>query len=207
MRRVISVWFPPQSPDPSWPPEQDRGVALNPTKGRLALPGPGQTPDLPLTAIAEWALRYAPLVGTDPPDGLWIDVTGSTHLHGGETRLLRDLTGRLPARAAVACTPAVAHAVARFGAGGVVPPGSDVIAGFPIQALRLPADMLASLHLLGFERVGSLATAPRAPLVRRFGPELARRLDQAAGVLFEPIVPVSPAASIHTDCQIPEVRE
>jgi protein ImuB len=135
-------------------------------------------------------------VGIDPPDGLWIDVSGGAHLHGGETRLLRDLTGRLQARAAVADTPAVAHAVARFGAGGVVPPGSDVMAGFPIAALRLPADMLAALHLLGFERVGPLAAAPRAPLVRRFGPELARRLDQAAGVLFEPIVPVTPAALI-----------
>ncbi len=44
-----------------------------------------------LRRLAEWCLRYAPLAAVDPPDGLWIDVTGSTHLHGGETRLLRDL--------------------------------------------------------------------------------------------------------------------
>jgi protein ImuB len=149
-----------------------------------------------LTAIAEWALRYGPLVGIDPPDGLWIDVTGGAHLHGGETRLLRDLVDRLGARAAVADTPAVAHAVARFGAGGVVPPGAEVMAGFPIEALRLPAEMLAGLRLLGFELVGPLAAAARAPLVRRFGPELARRLDQVTGAVFEPIVPVTPAASI-----------
>jgi protein ImuB len=153
---------------------------------------PGLLPDL-----AAWCLRYAPLVGLDPPDGLWIDVTGSAHLHGGETRLLRDLLGRLPgARAAVADTPAVAHAVARFGAGGVVPPGAAVMDGFPIEALRLPGDVLAELRLLGFERVGKLAAAARAPLVRRFGALLALRLDQAAGRVFEPIVPVVPQALV-----------
>jgi protein ImuB len=146
-------------------------------------------------------MRYAPLVGVDPPDGLWIDVTGGTHLHGGETRLLRDLVVRLAeqglmARASVADTPAVAHAMARFGAGGVVLPGADVMAGFPIEALRLSPDILAALRLMGFERVGPLAAAARAPLVRRFGTELAVRLDQVAGVVFEPIVPVVPVASI-----------
>jgi protein ImuB len=133
----------------------------------------------------------------DLPDGIWIDVTGGAHLHGGERGLLRDLLGRLPgARAAVADTPAVAHAVARFGAGGVVPPGTRAMDGLPIEALRLPPDVLAELRLLGFERVGQLAAAARAPLVRRFGALLALRLDQAAGTVFEPIVPVVPPALV-----------
>jgi protein ImuB len=154
-----------------------------------------------LTRLAEACLRYAPLAATDPPDGLWIDVTGSTHLHGGEARLLRDLVRRLndqgfAARAAVADTPAVAHAVARFGGGGVVAPCADVMADFPIEALRLPAGVLADLRLMGFERVGPLAAAARAPLVRRFGAALAVRLDQAAGAVFEPIVPLVPPAMI-----------
>ena len=59
-------------------------------------------------------------------------------------------------------TPAVAHAVARFGSGGVVPFCADVMADFPIEALRLPDDVLASLRLMGFERVGPLAAAARA---------------------------------------------
>jgi protein ImuB len=154
-----------------------------------------------LQRLAAWCLRYAPLAAADPPDGLWIDVTGSTHLHGGETRLLRDLLRQLTsqgwaARAAVADTPAAAHAVARFGGGGVVPAGGDVMADLPIEALRLPADVLADLRLMGFERVGALAAAARAPLVRRFGAMLALRLDQAAGQMFEPIVPVVPPALI-----------
>ena len=131
-----------------------------------------------LLRLAWWCLRYAPLVADDRPDGLWIDVSGSAHLYGGETWLLRDLLRRLSSRgltvyAAVADTPAVAHAVARFGGGGVVPPGAAVMADFPIEALRLPAAMLADLRLMGFERVGPLAAAARAPLVRRFGTRLA----------------------------------
>ena len=154
-----------------------------------------------LTELAADCLRYAPLTAPDPPDGLWIDVTGSTHLHGGETRLLRDMIRRLnrqglAASAAVADTPAIAHAVARFGGGGVVPSGADVMGGFPIEALRLPAETQADLRLMGFEHIGPLAAAARAPLVRRFGTALAQRLDQAAGTLFEPIVPVVPPALI-----------
>jgi protein ImuB len=74
-----------------------------------------------LRRVAGWCLRYAPLAAAAPPDGVWIDVTGSAHLQGGETRLLRDLVSRLlvqgfAARAAVADTPGAAHALARFGA-------------------------------------------------------------------------------------------
>ncbi len=75
-----------------------------------------------LGRLAAWCLRYAPLSAADAPDGIWLDVTGCAHLHGGETKLLRDLVGRLAAQgiaahAAVADTPGAAHAVARFGTG------------------------------------------------------------------------------------------
>jgi protein ImuB len=154
-----------------------------------------------LGRLAQWCLRYAPLAAPDWPDGLWIDVSGSAHLHGGEARLLQDLVERLAgqglrARAAVADTPAVAHAVARYGAGGVVPPGGGMPGDLPLEALRLPDAVAAELRLLGFDRIEPLAAAVRAPLVRRFGSMLALRLDQAAGRVFEPIVPVAPAAVI-----------
>jgi protein ImuB len=154
-----------------------------------------------LHRLAQMCLRYAPLAAVDLPDGLWIDVTGSTHLHGGEARLLRDLVARLErqgltTRAAVADTPAVAHAAARFGPGGIVPSGSGMTGAFPVEALRLPTGVVANLRLMGFERVDQVAATARAPLVRRLGAVVAVRLDQAAGVLFEPIVPVTPDASI-----------
>ena len=196
-----------------------------------------------LRRLAAWCLRYAPLTTSDTPDGIWLDVTGCAHLHGGEAKLLRDLVGRLvaqgiAARAAIADTPGAAHAVARFGeereskkdtpspcgrglgggvraiatsdgshpsahppptrGGGVhvfVVPVGDTAAAvtpLPIDSLRLPAAITDGLHLLGFETVAQLAATPRAPLTRRFGPLVTTRLDQAFGMVFEPIVPVFP---------------
>jgi protein ImuB len=158
-----------------------------------------------LRRLAGWCLRYAPLTAAAPPDGpggeVWIDVTGSTHLHGGETRLLRDLVSRLlaqgfSARAAVADTPGAAHALARFGGQEVtvVPAmGQEAaLSRLPLAALRLPAETLDGLRLMGIEQIGALAALPRAPLVRRFGALVTTRLDQAFGHVAEAIEPAFP---------------
>jgi protein ImuB len=154
-----------------------------------------------LDRLAAWCLRYAPLTAPDPPDGVWIDATGATHLAGGEAALLTDLVERLQrpgfaARAAIADTPGAAHAVARYGGAAIaiVPPGgvAPALTTLPIRALRLPDDTVATLHRLGLTRIGQLMAAPRAPLTRRFGATLLRRLDQALGKVFEPIVPLDP---------------
>jgi protein ImuB len=155
-----------------------------------------------LDRLALWALqRYAPIVATDPPDGLVIDVTGATHLHGGEDAMLKGMVERLSAsgiaaRAAIADSWGAAHALARTSARPtlVVPAGESTkaVLDLPIAALRLPKTMVEDLSVLGFARIGELAAKPRAPLALRFGPELCRRLDQAMGRLSEPIDPVRP---------------
>jgi protein ImuB len=72
-----------------------------------------------LSRLALWCQeRYAPLTSVDPSDGLWIDVTGCTHFWPDEMVLLDDIVERLgrsgiSARAAIADTPAAAHAAAR----------------------------------------------------------------------------------------------
>ena len=119
----------------------------------------------------------------------WPDITGCAHLHGGEAALLADLLDRLarggaPARAAVADTPGAAHAMARFGpdAAAVVAPGGQqpATAPLPVGALRLPPETVSALRRLGFARIGQLAGAARGPLVRRFGQQVALRLDPGA---------------------------
>jgi protein ImuB len=152
-----------------------------------------------LDRLALWALRYAPIVAPDPPDGLIIDTSGADHLHGGEAAMLSNLVSRMEAsgiaaRAAVADAWGTAHAAARFLARpiAIIPPeeAARAMRDLPIGALRLPVTIVEGLHVLGFERVGDLEDTPKAPLTHRFGPELMRRLDQAMGRAPEPFEPV-----------------
>ena len=156
-----------------------------------------------LQRLVGWCHRTTPLAAPDGVDGLWLDVAGCTHLWGGEAALLSHLTKRLAldgvqARAAIADTPGAAHALARHGTEPVVPPGAqaEAVAPLPIQALRLPEDLAATLRRLGFEQVGHLARVPRALLARRFGAQPGLRLDQAHGRVAEPIQPLPHAAAL-----------
>jgi protein ImuB len=153
-----------------------------------------------LKRLAGWCLRHvSPLAAVSRPDGVWIDVTGCTHLFGGETALLSMLVGRLTqagfgARVAVADTPGAAHALARFGGAALAvdaPGGARVsLAPLPVAALRLPEECVLALRRLGFATVGEVMKAPRGPLAKRFGGEVLRRLDQALGNAPEPIEPL-----------------
>ena len=153
-----------------------------------------------LERLALWALRqYSPVVAIDGTDGLVIDTEGADHLQGGEALLLSGLANRLrarglTARAAVADSWGAAHALARLLASEttVVPIGdiSQAVIDLPIVALRLPAETIQGLRVLGVDTVGQLSAMPRAPLTLRFGPEPARRLDQMFGRVAEPIEPI-----------------
>ncbi len=157
-----------------------------------------------LERLCLWAKRYGPGVAAfgaaEGRDGLFLDIAGSSHLFGGEAGLVADLARRLaanglPARIAVAGSPGCAFALARHGAGGLVAPGgeAEALSGLPTIALRIEAAMAADLGRLGLRRIGDLAEAPRAPLARRFGETLIRRLDQALGHRPEPLVALDEA--------------
>lgn len=153
-----------------------------------------------LERLALWALRqYSPVVAVDGADGLVIDTEGADHLHGGEALLVSGLVhmlrGRgLTARAAVADTWGAAHALARLlTVETTVVPVDNVtkaVIDLPIVALRLPAETVQGLRVLGIDTVGQLSAMPRAPLTLRFGPEPGRRLDQMFGRIAEPIEPI-----------------
>lgn len=154
-----------------------------------------------LLRLATWCHRITPLTATDGADGLWLDVSGCAHLSGGEAAMLdamaRDLTTLgLHARLALADTPGTAHALARHGRAAcvAVPPDEQraALMPLPVRALRLPPGAVATLRRLGFDTIGALLRVPRAPLSRRLGPDVCRRLDQATGALLEPIVPLLP---------------
>ncbi|WP_296017339.1 DUF6504 family protein [uncultured Agrobacterium sp.] len=167
-----------------------------------------------LEDLAFWFLRiYAPIVAPDAPDGLVLDTTGADHLHGNEKLMLTGMINRLhalgfTARAAIAESWGAAHALARFGreAVTILPEGSvrEALAPLPLSALRLDALLVSELKVLGFRRIGELAAAPRAPITLRFGPEVGRRLDQAYGLLSEPIEPVRVAELVTVKRFFPE---
>ncbi|WP_267213543.1 Y-family DNA polymerase [Chelatococcus asaccharovorans] len=155
-----------------------------------------------LDKLALWALqRISPVVAADPPDGLVIDTTGADHLHGGETMMLDAIVRKfaasgVEARAAIADTWGAAHAAARFLRRQtlVIPTGQGTVMLRPLPpaALRLDGQTVAGLRTLGFETIGDLMDQPRAPLALRFGPEIGRRLDQALGLVAEPVDPIRP---------------
>ena len=159
-----------------------------------------------LRKLALWAgQRYAPVVAADPPDGLWLDITGCAHLFDNERALVKDLHRRVAAfglhvQIAVADTAGCAHAVARYVPAGrpvTIEPGDHrkALALLPVAALRLEPGVVESMRKLGFERIEQLIAEPRAPLAKRFGKNLYRRLDQALGMVPEPIEPLFPQHS------------
>lgn len=156
-----------------------------------------------LRRLTLWAgTRCSPIVSPDPPDGIWIDITGCAERFDNERALLKDLHRRVAAfelgvQIAVADTAGCAHAVARHVPSGrptTILPGEHrkAIALLPIAALRLDAVTVDGLRKLGFERVEQIIATPRGPLAKRFGRNLHRRLDQALGFAPEPLQPIFP---------------
>lgn len=168
--------------------------------------------DAALRRLTLWATRYTPtasLYGEENgADGFFLDIEGAAHLFGGEKSLLADLSTRLeknfalPARLAIADTPGAAWALSRFHGTPrcILPSGAEAetLAPLPIEALRLPPDICATLRRLGFKTIGALLDKPRAPFAARFSATFLRRLDQTFGRADEPLVPVVPPPVYHS---------
>lgn len=191
-----------------------RGQPLS--EARALCPGLLTRPEADLAplrrALRRWAGRYSPWVAEEGADGLVLDITGAAHLMGGEAALLADLERRLramgfAARGAVAATRGAAWGLARHGKGVRVVPEGDTRAALdplPMAALRLDPETCAGLARLGLVRVQDLGRAPRAALARRFGPGLGLRLDQALGLVAEPVSPAADPAPLAVRLTLPE---
>jgi protein ImuB len=155
-----------------------------------------------LLALAEWCIRYTPLVAIDEYHGLILDAAGCTHLWGGEEKYLNDVHQRFKRfgyniRTAIADTTGTAWAVCHYAQNGfIVAPGkqAECLVSLPPAALRLEAPALERLEKLGLKTIGSFMQMPRTALRRRFGQGLLTRLDQALGAQMEMLEPVSPAS-------------
>ena len=166
-----------------------------------------------LERLMLWSRRWCPWTVVDGVDGLILDTTGSDHLWGGETAMLEKIEVRLSllgvtARLAVAPTWGAAWAMARHGGVRAICPEGGIataLAPLPVAGLRLDSDTVLLLQRLGLKTIGALVDVPRMSLARRFvqSPLAANpllRLDQATGVLAEPVaskdVPVRMRAEV-----------
>jgi protein ImuB len=171
---------------------------------------PEQAPKL-LNALAEWCIRYTPIVAVDLPDGLFLDVSGCCHLWGGENEYLHNINQRLSGfgytvKVAIADTPGAAWALSHFANCQLAEPDQQakILASLPAAALRLEAPIVERLQKLGLLNIGSFMHMPRTALFRRFGQILLKRLDQALGAEMELLEPVKPPVPYHERLPCPE---
>ncbi|MGD9966941.1 MAG: DNA polymerase Y family protein [Hyphomonadaceae bacterium] len=169
-----------------------------------------------LDNIAAWCERFTPVVIKDPPEGLFLDITGCGHLFGGEEKLRAEIVTRLAAqgfgaRAAIAPTPGAAWAFARYRQkqqrslreqlrGSLSMDGRDNLlqdlAPLPVEALRLDPGAAALLRRVGLKTIGQLLDAPRSSFTARAGETAMLRLDQALGRAREALTPRRPAPMV-----------
>src|SRR5579864_98198 len=152
-----------------------------------------------LESIADWSLHYTPLTALDVPDGLLLDVTGATHLFGGERALLDRACTSLKrqgfaVQGALAGSAAAARALARWRDRGIVPPGEEerAMAPLPVEALALDPAITHALRHAGLKTIGQVATRKRSELTARFGAGMMFQLDIALGFSEKPISPRLP---------------
>jgi len=160
---------------------------------------PGLTEKL-LNALAEWCLRYTPVVAVEQPDVLILEVSGCPHLWGGEQPYLKDIIAKLggfgyDVRVAIADTIGTAWAVSHYGKVSPIVERCgqlEALLPLPPAALRLDATILERLKKLGLYQIQDFIKMPRKALRRRFGDAILTRLDQALGQEYEAISPVHP---------------
>ncbi|MBL6625071.1 MAG: DNA polymerase Y family protein [Alphaproteobacteria bacterium] len=175
-----------------------------------------------LQHLAMWARRYCPLTAPAPAgitgggasiahdgNGIWLDVAGATHLHGGIRPLLADMARRLrraglTIRLAVAPTCGAAWGLARYApaaqrygcsrhSASSSRQLSAMLAGLPLAALRLDGTVCTAMAASGLRHVGDLLGMARAPLASRFGQVVTHQLDAALGHVNESFTPLMPA--------------
>ena len=166
-----------------------------------------------LKKIAEWCIRFSPLVSTDDPEGILMEVTGCPHLWGGDQHYANEISRRLSAhgyrtKLCLAPTPGAAWACARFFQNQNVISRSDllpVILSLPPESLRIEIETTERLHKLGLRKLRDFLSMPKLVLLNRFGKLLNHRIAQLLGKEDEILQPVLRAENIQERLPCPEL--
>jgi protein ImuB len=166
-----------------------------------------------LGSIAEVGLGLGSTVAVAAPDTVWVDITGSAHLLGGELALCCEYANRVrgmghSVRVAISDGPRLAQAFAKWftpeaadpeDRGVCVVTSEHTVAAFsslPIQALSLPGDAAAWFLRLGVFTVGELCALPRQALGSRLGEASFSVTELCAGRDRSPLVAYTPARAL-----------
>lgn len=135
-----------------------------------------------LERVAESMSRFGVTVALNLPDTVWVEVTGTTHLFGGENALLEEMRSVLEelghrARLAMTDGPRLARAFAvwetrRQGKAAVVISAEQkqsCLRALPITGLPLPNDIQINLAKMGFLNAGDLLDRDPAVVTSRLG--------------------------------------
>ncbi|MBV9979856.1 MAG: DNA polymerase Y family protein [Bradyrhizobium sp.] len=164
-----------------------------------------------LSDIANWCDRFTPLVALDPPQGLFLDITGCAHLFGGEAAMLHLVSDLLTAQgfavsAAIAANPVCARTLNRHVHGRIVGDGeeADAVGPLPVAALGAGEAVTAGLRRAGLKTIGDVAARGRHEITARFGSAFTTLLAQALGQGDYPISPRKPLPDYITEKRFAE---
>lgn len=156
-----------------------------------------------LEQMAEDCDRFTPVVVVDGLDGLLLDITGCTHLFGGEGELRKTVMGRITragfhVRCVIAGAPLSARALVRHGKRSarmpddIVPEGQDeaLVRLLPIAALDLDEDRRLAITRAGLRTVGDIADRPMQAFSSRFGEAMTLHLRRVMGLADAPQTPL-----------------
>jgi len=160
-----------------------------------------------LAAVVEVAQSWGTSVTYDrdhsPADTVWVDVTGTAHLFGGELALAEELRERVRllghmARVVIAPGPRLGRALGRWGSlgpGGILSVQETemqhALADLPLSALPELAGQAAWFAKTGILTLSQLASLPKAASAARLGPQAVSILALLSGRDDAPLVPLA----------------
>jgi protein ImuB len=187
-----------------------------------------------LLKLSKRALRFTPLSGIDnllweashksrlnqiSPlyNGLILDMTGTEKLYRNkkqpEDQILEALArAGIGARIGISATIGAAWAFSRYTAGRItIVSGKNIqsaLEPLPVSALRIRPETESYLCELGIYKLEDLFRLSKKSLLKRFGYEILKRMDQALGYIEENLnaTHLNPAFSAKADFETPLIR-
>lgn len=146
-----------------------------------------------IRGLLRWASRFTPNVSREGVEDLFLDITGASHLFGGEEILLENIQTKLgqlgfSARLGLANTKAAAWGFAHFGPDRANISSKDLreaAKSLPVEALQMGHGATSLCRQLGLKTIGALLILPRRTLANRIGLDGIKNIDQFFGEAAE----------------------